>query len=178
VTIAIVAVSCGVWVAWRGGFVHWNEVVILGPLHGSWWKLFTSQVAYHSGLYAFVTLLTVAIFGSLIERRHGPAVLLALFFGAGAAGALVASAVYNDALVGGANAAALALVAAWAIPDLMAARAASYYEGDLLGAGTIAAVLLVMPFADQEASWLAGVTGAAVGLFVGLGLYRLGPVEA
>ena len=47
-----------------------------------------------------------------------------------------------------------------------------YYEGDLLGAGAIAALLLALPFAlvPDEASWLAGVTGGAFGLLIGLGL--------
>src|SRR3984893_8498843 len=146
-TIALVALSCAAWVAGRAGFVSLHNLAIEGPLHGDWWKLFTSQLAYRNGLYAFVTLCAVAIFGWLTERRHGPAVVLALFVGGGATGALVACAVYTDPVVSGANGAALALLAAWAIPDLLAARAASYYEGDLLGAGAIAAVLLVLPFA-------------------------------
>ena len=41
--------------------------------------------------------MAIAIFGWLLERRHGPVVVLALFLGAGATGALVASAVYSDA---------------------------------------------------------------------------------
>ena len=137
-------------------------------LHGDWWKLLTSQFAYVNGLYAFVTLVTIALFGWLLERRHGPAVVLALFLGAGATGALVASAVYSVPIVIGGNAGALALLAAWAAPDLRAARAGSYYEGDLLGAGAIAALLLAVPFARPEASWLAGITGGALGLLVGL----------
>ena len=59
---------------------------------------------------------------------------------------------------------------AWAAPDLMAARARQPYEGDLAGAGVIAALLLAVPFARPEASWLGGVTGAVIGLLVGLGL--------
>jgi hypothetical protein len=176
-TIALVAVSCGVWVAWRGGFVGLDKLVIAGPLHGDWWKLFTSQFAYGNGLYAFVTVLAVAIFGWLLERRRGPAVVLALFLGGGATGALAASAVYSDAIVSGGNAAALALLAAWAVPDLEATRAGYYYEGDLLGAGAVAAVLLAIPFARPEASWLAGVTGGALGLLAGLGMHRLDPPE-
>ncbi len=66
------------------------------------------------------------------------------------------------------NAAALALLAAWAAPDLESAREARYCEGDLLGAGALAALLLAIPFARPEASWLAGVTGAVLGLLVGL----------
>jgi membrane associated rhomboid family serine protease len=190
-TIALVAVSCAAWVAWRGGFVGLDKLVVAGPLHGDWWKLFTSQFAYQNGLYGFVTLVAVAIFGWLLELRRGPAVVLALFLGAGATGALLASAVYSEPTVSGGSAAALALLAAWAVPDLRAARAGSYYEGDLLGAGAIAAVLLAIPFALPKAlvllalpkalvlvalpetSWLAGVTGGALGLLVGLGLQRV-----
>ncbi len=100
-TIALVAVSCLVWVAWRGGFVELHKLVILGPLSGDWWKLITSQFAYDNGFYEFVTLVAIAIFGWLMERRHGALVVLALFLGAGVAGALVASAVYPDAVVSG-----------------------------------------------------------------------------
>src|SRR5437588_111342 len=91
--------------------------------------------------------------------------------------ALVASAVYPYAIVIGANAAALGMLAAWAAPDLRAARIGAYYEGDLLGAGALAAVLLAMPFAlpRPAPSWLAGVTGGAIGLLLGLGLQRAGP---
>ena len=62
---------------------------------------------------------------------------------------------YSDAIVSGANAAALALLAAWAVPDLEAARAGSDYEGDLLGVAAIAALLLALPFA-AAAGELAG----------------------
>jgi hypothetical protein len=169
-TITLVVLSCGTWVAWRGGFVSYGKLIVDGPLHGDWWRLVATQFAYGNGLYAFVTLMAVAIFGWLMERRWGPAVVLALFLGGGVAGALVASAVYPDAIVVGGNAGALALLAAWAVPDLKAARTGYYYEGDLLGAGAIAAVLLATPFARPEASWLAGVTGGVIGLLVGLGL--------
>ncbi len=172
-TIALVAVSCGVWVAWRGGFVNLDKLVVAGPLDGDWWKLFTSQFAYANGLYEFVALVAIAIFGWLLERRHGPVVVLALFLGAGATGALVASAVYSDAVVSGGNGAALCLLAAWAAPDLEDARAGIDYDGDLLGAGVIAALLLALPFAQPQASWLAGITGGALGLVLGLGLRRV-----
>ena len=79
-------------------------------------------------------------------------------------------AVYAEPIVSGANGAALALIAAWSIPDLQAARRGSYYEGELLGAGAIAATLLLLPYARPEASWLAGVVGGVVGLILGLGL--------
>ncbi|MGA2163865.1 MAG: rhomboid family intramembrane serine protease [Solirubrobacteraceae bacterium] len=173
-TIALVAASCVVWVLTSGGYLSLSRVVVVGPLQGDWWKLLTTQFGYSGGffpgVYAFSALLAVAIFGWLLERRHGPVPVLVAFFGAGASGALVALAVYPLPIVSGANAGALALLAAWAIPDLRAARAKRYYDGDLLGAATIAAVLLAMPFARLEAGWLAGVTGAVVGLVLGYGL--------
>ena len=145
---------------------------------GEWWKLFTNAFAYADGVFAFVSLLAIAIFGWLLERRHGTVMVLALFLGASAAGALVASAVYAFPLVSGGNAGALALLLAWAAPELEAARAGAYREGDLLGAGALAALLLALPFARPEASWLAGVVGALLGLAAGLGIQSLGSSEA
>jgi membrane associated rhomboid family serine protease len=176
-TIALVAGATGVWIVFQAEPAIYLHMAVIGPLRGDWWRLFTNEFAYLNGIYAFVALLATAIFGWLLERRHGPAVVLALFIGAGAAGALVASAVYPLPVLSGANAGALALLAAWAAPDIQAARRASYYDGDLLGAGAIAALLLAIPFARPEASWLAGVTGAALGLLVGLGLRGAGEGE-
>jgi membrane associated rhomboid family serine protease len=176
-TIALVAAGSLMWVLVHAEPTLYGHAAILGPLQGDWWKLFTSEFVYADGIYAFVALLAVAIFGWLVENRHGRATVLALFFGAGATGALVADAAYQFPLVSGANSAALALVAAWAAPDLESARAGSYRDGDLLGAGALAALLLAMPFARPEASWLAGVVGGALGLAVGLGLHRLSELE-
>lgn len=172
-TIALVAAGCGAWIAWHAKPVIYLEMAIIGPLQGSWWKLFTCQFAYANGLYAFVTLVTVAIFGWLMERRYGPGVVLALFLGAGAIGALVALAVYPVPMVAGGNAGALALLCAWAVPDLLAARSRAPYEGELLGAAAIGALVFAMPWAEAEGSWLAGAIGAVVGLVFGLGLHML-----
>jgi membrane associated rhomboid family serine protease len=185
VTIALVTLSCAVWIVTRADLVTRGKLGIYGPLHGDWWRLLTSQFTYENGLYEFAVLLAVAIFGWLLERRHGHVLVLALFLGAGVTGALAATAAFPEPVVLGGNAAALALLAAWVMPDLVAARAGAYYEGDLLGTGALAAVLLAIPFAlrpthalaASEASWLAGVTGGAVGLVLGAGLQRLEPRE-
>ena len=173
-TIALVAASCAAWVVSHAKPDLYLHMAVIGPAaRGLVEAVHERSSRTLDGVYAFVALLTVAIFGWLLERRHGPAVVLALFLGAGATGALVASAVYSVAIVSGGNAAALALLAAWAAPDLEAARAGAYYEGDLLGAGAMAALLLAIPFARPEASWLAGVAGGALGLAVGLGMQQL-----
>ena len=78
------------------------------PLHGDWWKLLTTQFSYLDGWYAFVTLLVIAIFGWLLEQRHGPAVVLALFLGAGAAGRSWRSPPIPLPVIVGGNAGALA----------------------------------------------------------------------
>jgi membrane associated rhomboid family serine protease len=169
-TIALVAAGCAGWVAVRGGYIGFFKLAILGPLNGDWWKLLSSPFAYVDGLYAFVALLATAIFGWLLERRHGPVVVLVVFFGGAVSGALAAGASYAEPIVSGAGGGALALIAAWSIPDMLDARRGDYYEGELLGAGAIAATLLLAPYARPEVSWLAGVVGAVVGLILGLGL--------
>ena len=177
-TMALVAASCVAWVVQHAEPELYLHAAMIGPLGGDWWKLLSSGFVYVDGWYAFVAIVAVAIFGWLVERRHGPAAVLALFLGAGAIGGLLASAMYELPLVSGGNAGALALLAAWAAPDLEAARAGLYREGDLLGAGALAALLLALPFARPEASWVAGVVGGLLGLAAGLGLRSLGSSEA
>jgi membrane associated rhomboid family serine protease len=173
-TAALVLAAIGVWVATRAGY-DLTKLVILGPLHGDWWRLLTYQFTYDSGVYAFATLTAVAVFGWLLERRHGPLVVIALFLAAGVTGGLAELAAYPLPVASGGNAGALALLAAWAVPDLRARHRRRYYEGDLLGVAAFAAVLLAMPAARAEVSWLAGVCGVAVGLAIGAGLQRVHP---
>ena len=135
-----------------------RHTVVAGPINGDWWRLFTYQFAYFEGggggLYAFVAILATGLFGWLVERRHGPAVVLALFLGAGALGALAPTPSTRDPFLAGANAGALALLAAGRRPTCGRCAAASYYEGDLLGAGAFAALLLAIPFAaPRPAGW-------------------------
>lgn len=176
-TITIVAAACCIWVATKAEPLLISHMVVIGPLRGEWWRLLAYQFAYieggGGGVYAFVALLATGLFGWLLERRHGPAVVLTLYLGAGVIGALVAEVVYPLPLLVGGNVGALTLVAAWAAPDLRALRERSYYEGDLLGAGAFAVLLLALPFVRPEAGWLAGVIGAGVGLLAGLGLDAL-----
>jgi hypothetical protein len=176
-TIVIVAASIGLWIARHARPVVLTELGILGPLHGHWWRLFGYQLVYLNGVFAFATLATVGLFGWLLERRHGPAVVLALFLGAGAAGGLAELAAYSLPESLGGNGGALALLGAWAAPDLKAARSGGYYEGDLLGAAVIAALLLALPFVVYGVGWLPGVTGGVIGLAVGSGLRRLAQAE-
>jgi membrane associated rhomboid family serine protease len=177
-TIALVAATAVVWVLARAEPETYVELPVAGPLGGDWWRLFTHEFLYFpkTGMYAFVATGAVALFGWLLERRHGPFAVLVVFFAAAVTGALVALAVYEVPIVGGANAAALGLIGAWAAPDLSALRTGAAYEGDLIGTAAFAALLLALPFAlqIQEASWLAGAVGGVVGLVLGVGMHARG----
>ncbi len=173
VTAALVIASCVVWVLWRGAWVNFFNLIAYRPLGGHWWRLLTTQFTYDSGFYQFTTLVAIAIFGTLLERRRGPLFVLALFFMCGVGGALVALAAFPDRVVVGGNGAALGLLACWAVPDLRALRAKRFYDGDLLGTLAIAAAVLAMPLARPSASWVAGLVGGAIGLIVGAGVYQL-----
>jgi hypothetical protein len=61
------------------------------------------------------------------------------------------------------------------VPDLLARRAKREYDGDLLGAGVIAAVLLAMPLVRDEANAVAGGVGVLAGYLGGLALMRREP---
>jgi hypothetical protein len=176
-SFGLVGLSCAVWIATSAGFVSLGRLLVIGPLDGEWWRLFTSQFAYSSRfaseVYLFAVLLSVAVFGWLVERRHGPFVVAALFLGSGVGGGLLAEVFYPLPILSGGLAGALALVACWAVPDLESLRRGEYYDGDLLGAGAFAVVLLAMPAALPEASWLACLTGGLCGLGVGFGLGRV-----
>ena len=64
------------WIVVHAEPLLYTHAAIVGPLDGDWWKLFTNEFVYIDGVYAFVAIFTVAIFGWLLERRHGPAVVL------------------------------------------------------------------------------------------------------
>ena len=73
----------------------------------------------------------------------------------------------------GANGAALGLLAAWAMRDVLGRRRGREDDSDLLGVLAIAAVLVLLPLATDEASGLAGVTGGVLGILLGLVFARL-----
>lgn len=167
-TLAIVVASLVLLVLLRAGAVAYVDLVIAGvPLEDRWWPLLTAPFTYESSGYAFVALFAIAVFGWLLERRHGPLVVAALFLLAGAGGMAVASVAESFPHAAGGNGVALALVAVWAVPDLLDARRGRAIDGDLIGAATFAAVLLALPLAVEGANPLAGVTGLLVGLLLG-----------
>ncbi len=158
---------------WRTGVVDESKLIIFGKPGSQWWRLFTAAFTYDNTGYAFVALASIGLFGWLLERRHGPFAVLALFLVGGVGGLAAAAAVYPFPVALGANGGALALVCAWAVPDLLELRRGADVEGDLLGAAAIAVAIALMPLAVPEASWMSDIVGLLAGFGIGLPLARL-----
>lgn len=143
------------------------------------WRYFAAPFLFADKIgYAFVTLVAVGIFGTLLERRFGPLPVIAVFVLSGAAGiALVAFAETPPLFVNvdefdayGANGAALGLLCAWLVDDRMAARRGEDRENDLLGVYVVAIVLVLLSLAEEQANIGAAVGGGAAGALLGLTL--------
>ncbi|HZG49978.1 MAG TPA: rhomboid family intramembrane serine protease [Thermoleophilaceae bacterium] len=143
------------------------------------WRWFVSPFLHADQLgYAFVALVPVGIFGSLLERRFGPIPVLAIFVLAGAAGSALAVLAETPPLlvdppiyaVIGANGASLGMLCAWLVDDRRAARRGEDRETDLLGVYVIAVVLVLLSLTTEEANIAAAVGGALAGSLLGLAL--------
>jgi membrane associated rhomboid family serine protease len=149
-----------------------SDVAVDGPIDGEWWRVASSLFLYGSAWYELAAVLAIGVYAWLLEQRHGPFVVLGLFVLCGAGGIALTAAVDPTPFAIGGNGAALGLLAAWAVPDLLARARGEEYDGDLLGTLVIALVVLLMPLAVTEASAIAGFAGAALGLLCGLVLAR------
>jgi membrane associated rhomboid family serine protease len=137
------------------------------------WRAFTAPLAYTSTGYEAITVGAIALFGWLLERRHGWWAPLLVFVVTACGGAYVAVALLDEGIARGANGGALGLLAAWAMRDVLGRRRGREDDSDLLGVLAIAAVLVLMPLAATEASGIAGIVGGVAGLVLGLLLARL-----
>jgi membrane associated rhomboid family serine protease/DNA-directed RNA polymerase subunit RPC12/RpoP len=148
---------------------------IVSPL-SEWWSVLTAPFVHASSWYQFASLGTVALFGWLLERRHGPVLVLVLWLLAASGGMAAVKAIEGSVFAIGASGGALALLTAWAVPHLLARRRGEDDdEADLLGAGVLFALLALMPLARPEVSVVATVVGVLVGALAGLLLARLKP---
>jgi membrane associated rhomboid family serine protease len=166
-TVALIVASLLVSLVVQTSWVDQVDLAIVGPPGSDWWRILTAPFVYVNTGYALAALLSIGLFGWLLERRHGHVVPLAVFLICGSAGMALAVGLENFPIAAGGNGAALGLLCAWAMPDLLARRRGEETESDLLGAGVIAAVLALMPLAAEEADWLAGFGGAVAGLACG-----------
>jgi membrane associated rhomboid family serine protease len=146
------------------------------------WRWFLTPFLHADQLgYAFVALVPVGLFGTLLERRFGPVQVLLTFILSGAAGAALAAVLETQPLLSdapawqvmGANGAALGLLCAWLVDDRLAARRGEDRENDLLGVYIIAGVLVLLSLTTEEANIAAAVGGALAGSVIGLLLPRL-----
>jgi hypothetical protein len=172
-TIVLLVLGLVGCLLWRTSLVSFSDVAIVGKPGPHPWRLLTAPFTYDNTGYAFAALAAIALYGWLLERRHGPMPVLVLFLVGGVGGIGATAAAYSDPVVAGGGGAALALLCAWAVPDLLSLRGRHEIDGDLLGTGVFAAVLAAMPLAVSDASWIANGVGAAAGLALGWPLARL-----
>ena len=173
-TITIVLASIIVTLGSRAGLWDVSNLLLWGDTTDEYYRTVTTLFFYgHTG-YEVMALGAIFLFGWLLERRHGFWAPLLVFLIGGAAGNFLAIAGDDVGLfTAGGNGAALALLAAWAMRDVLGRRRGIEDDSDLLGALAIAAVLILLPLASVEASALAGLGGGITGVILGLLLARL-----
>jgi membrane associated rhomboid family serine protease len=174
-SITLVALGIIGCLIWRTDAVSLGNLIVSGSTPESqWYRVFTAPFVYDNTGYALVALVIIALYGSLMEARHGPVLVIALFLLGGAGGIAVAGRETTDVIMGG-NGAALALLCAWSVPDLLRLVGKHDYDGDLIGTAVLAAVMALMPLAAPHASWIAAGVGAGAGLILGYLLARIHP---
>jgi membrane associated rhomboid family serine protease len=169
----LVAASLLITIGLKSGLLDLQNFVYAQQPFDDPWRAVTSLFAYTHTAYEIAVVAAIALFGWLLERRHGAWAPLLIFFVCGAGGAYLAIAVAGETYALGANGAALGMLAAWSMRDVLGRRAGRPDDSDLLGVLAIAALLVLLPLASQEASGVAGITGGVLGLLIGLGLTRL-----
>jgi membrane associated rhomboid family serine protease len=158
---------------WRTTLFTQLDLVVYGDPGKQWWRVFTAPFVYNNTGYAVLTLIVIALFGWLIERRHGPVIVLALALLGGAGGLGLSAALTTGHVYMGGNGAALALLCAWVVPDLTLMLRKDDFDGDLLGVAVLAGVIALMPVAEPTASVLADAAGIVSGLALGQLLTRI-----
>jgi membrane associated rhomboid family serine protease len=180
-TITLVGLIFLTYLVYFAGAFNALDAIIVGPIDGDWWKIVTANflhlggggdAVFAGGAYQFANVVAIGIFGTLLERRHGSPIVFGLALICGAGGMLIGSVVETNIVATGANGMALGLVGAWAVPDLLAWRSSRPYEGDLMGTGVIAAVLLLMSLAVRSADIYVGLAGGLIGILLGFPLAR------
>jgi membrane associated rhomboid family serine protease len=173
-TIALVLASLLVTLGAKANLWEVHQLLLTFDTTDEYYRTVTTLFVYGSTGYEIVALGAIFLFGWLLERRHGTWAPLLVFVAGGAGGMFLAIAGDDVGIVStGGNGAALALLAAWAMRDVLGRRRGVEDDSDLLGALAIAAVLILLPLATEEASALAGLGGGLVGVVLGVLLSRL-----
>jgi membrane associated rhomboid family serine protease len=178
----IVACVVGVVIYAADPTLDIGYVFVPTSLDGDVWRWFAAPFLHGDQLgYAFVALVAVGIFGTMLERRFGPVAVVLTYILSGAAGVALAVQLETPPLLSnapvwpvlGANGAALGLLCAWLVDDRLASRRGEDRENDLLGVYVIAAVLVLLSLTTEAANISAAVGGAITGTVIGLLLPRL-----
>ena len=172
-TILLVLASIVVTLGWRAGLWSIDKLVLSAGTTDDYYRTVTTLFVYGQTAYEVIALAATFLFGWLLERRHGIWAPLLVFLVGGAGGMFLAIAGDDVTIAVGANGASLALLAAWSMRDVLGRRHGREDDSDLLGALAIAAVLILLPLATDEASALAGLGGGVIGVLLGLILARL-----
>src|SRR3954467_11639155 len=161
-TILLVLAAIVVTILFNAGVFSLADLGLGAGVTDEYWRTVTTLFVYIQNAYEVVVLAAVFLFGWLLERRHGGWATLLVFLLAGAGGMFAAIAAGDADLALGANGAALGLLAAWAVRDLLGRRRGlEDDDSDLLGVLAIAVVLLLLPLASTDASAVAGAAGGA-----------------
>jgi membrane associated rhomboid family serine protease len=173
-TILLVLASIVVTLGARANVWEVDKLLLSTGTTDDYYRTVTTLFLYGQTGVEVVCLGAIFLFGWLLERRHGPWAPLLVFVLGGAGGMFLAIAGNDiDFVTAGGNGAALALLAAWAMRDVLGRRRGVEDDSDLLGALAIAAVLILLPLASDDLSALAGLGGGLAGVILGLLLSRL-----
>ena len=154
---------------------------IAGPVGSEWWRYLTAPFAYLDIGYLFVVAVALVLFSPGLERRIGSVPTLLLLVACGALGMLAADGVEtardNFLLASGGNGIALGAVSAWFAMRYTETRHNIDQDFDVVGVAVAAAVLLLLPAFEDQASVIAGLAGGLVGGLAGLTAARLRPSD-
>src|SRR5829696_10396744 len=114
-TILLVLAAIVVTILFNAGVYFLGDLALGAGVTDEYWRTVTTLFVYTQTAYEIAVLAAVFLFGMLLERRHGPWAPLLVFLVGGTAGMALVAALDDGALAVGANGAALALVAAWAM---------------------------------------------------------------
>jgi membrane associated rhomboid family serine protease/DNA-directed RNA polymerase subunit RPC12/RpoP len=153
-------------------FIPQGDVALNALASSDPWRYATAAFFYPNIWYQLVMLLAIGIYGWRLEQRHGPVLVIALFLACGVGGDAIANQVGVDDVIFGAPGAALGMLAAWVLPDLLRMRRGEEHDGDLLGTLVIAVTIALMPLVTDEASAVATFSGGLIGLLAGALLLR------
>ena len=170
-TIVLVALSFGIFLSLA--FVVSADLYV-SALGGDPWRYLTAPFLNANSWAQFAVVAGLGVFGWLLERRHGPVVLVLLFAVCGIGAIAGAQALDPGGVAFGTHGAVLGLLCAWAVPVLLGRRRGADDEADLLGTAVMALVLLLMPLATGT-SVLVSVLGALIGTLAGFALSALKP---